>query len=265
MTRPLIPDNSELALAQVRQRVSRLERRPGPQASGPTGYMTPPSFEIGPLMMRWLNASGVGGTLEGFSWTTDTSLPTDGYLGASSVDDHILLGFPLGPYGSIWSVGFGYHQNTSGGTFRTEWGTTKIDEAGEYALGWPSDPSPFGTETSVAHPITLEGSANEVDFYHTGGDDYNLNTAGSDAWVWVDNRSEFVIAGDNGSKLSANGVAMSSSPWPDNYFNGPRAFMTGGGDPSVYWWMRLRITSAGPVRIGWIKVYRRDADRHKFA
>lgn len=233
-----------------------LRKRPAPivPPSG-GGRDTIPSFiEITPWSLQMLSVSGfASGILHNFSWTVDAAIPTGGYMQGNAVGDYMQFGMPLGPYGSLWAVAVGTYLNTDGGRVQVEWATTKVKESDAAA----------GTVSSISTP-SWEGAT----FYrvtNSDGSDKFTCYSGAAGFHWYDARSTFGIAGADGTVLGANATMnVASSPWSANFFNASgfiKFFATGGGDPTTYWWCRLRIESAGAgagtkARIGWIRVYR---------
>lgn len=230
--------------------------------------VNPPFFEISPLQMQWWDASNNPGTFDGFAWVADTSLPTGGYMQGTAIGDSMQFGFPMGPRDSIWSVGLGVYQTTDSGKIKLRWGSTPVDEktTTETYFGGPG--FGYGTPKSITHPYVIDGNGPFMDWVDGPGGEVNLYAA-APAFVWENTLSEFYFDGADGAMGSA---FNSPGTWTiaDTLITGARHGWNGGGDPSVYTWLRIEISSAGTgagtkANIGWVLVYRRSADRQLIA
>lgn len=170
----------------------------------------------------------------GFTFTRDSTAPYGGYITSSGANqDFIGFGLPLGPKGSGWAVSMWAEQGDGHGKIQIEWATVSVDEFAGYAAG---------SDVSIIDP-----GEQSLTYYHTttGGAAPSLSDwyAGS-GWGFVSQQSALVVAGDDGDMLSANGV--NNGDW----FYGQD--MGGGGDPSVYWWIRLRVDGKNASSSGYL-------------
>lgn len=256
MTKPIQQRTVDSLLNQSFERIRVLEALTS--GAGVLQNPVPNKFTmLGPEWDAYMagTLSGGNGTDNfGGSWvfTYDTTAPFGGYVSTSVDDDWIYFGMPLGPALSGWGVDMWVWQDDDVGILDIEWATLPIDELSAYSLG---------SAISIIDPIEFPQPS--MTWYNTNnlvdlGNSYRVDpyTAGTPAWLMVAARSPIVITGADGDMLSSNGT----TPSPDTWFWN-RA-MNGGGDFSVYWWVRVRVngknasSSAYNARIAAMRVVR---------
>jgi hypothetical protein len=177
--------------------------------------------------------------------TYDTAAPFGAYadLGNSNGND-VGFGLPLGPKDTLWMVGAWFYRGTDYGKLQLELATTTMDA---------SSVGPYYGTISIADPSTPAATwySPNTSFSHDG---YSASPTWAFNW-W----SPFWLLGSDGTMLTADGTASAGERL---VIAGTREFATGGGDESVYWWVRLRVngkngsSSGYKARIAGLQVVR---------
>lgn len=164
----------------------------------------------------------------------DATAPYTGYLEYNGSDgSFVVVGMPLYPRYSAWVVTVWYERGPSAGILEFQWATATVDEYADNAIG---------SSASIARPP----ADIPADWFVVGGatSNYQLDMYNAGAsWVYA-KRSDFVIVGDDGVQLSADGTVPSTTGM-DWTAGNTRAF-DAGGDPSLYWYLRLYINGKNP-------------------
>lgn len=248
---PTYPGSSggDAQLGDLHSRVRRLEAVPN---SEDLQVLSPVKFQMIGVDWRGLidnSPSDINGGPEGFQFIRDSTAPGGGYiLSGASDGNYITFGLgTLGPAGSGWAVSMWAENGSDKGKTQIEWATTSADES-QYGQG---------TTVSIADPA----EANPT-FYHTttGGASPSLVDwySGGTSWGFASQLSALVVNGADGEMLSGNGI-------PDgDWFYGED--MDGGGDPTVAWWVRIRVdgknasSSSYVAKIAGVTIYRLNAN-----
>ncbi len=250
-------------------RTRQLFRRPAPLPATPGsgGYLQPlgvkyagNDFQVLTSLNAYLGGNDTSWYDGSWQWIQDSDSPYEGMAIESAIIGD-WFPFPVGnvgPQGTGWAVAIWFAGDPDhGGKCEIEWATVSVDEAGNTS-------GPTGSDTSVlsgndfefwdATPPSWYNTANTSDLSHTyrfDTSDAALGWGGTNVLI---ERSPFVVAGADGTPLTANAGASSTFEW-NREFNG-------GGGPDLWWWMRIRITGNGAgsdaanVRLGKIWVYR---------
>lgn len=246
MTKPIQQRTMDRIANDTIGRVRVLEALPGEitwesDGSGAAAATSPVPNKYTMLGPEWDAYTGSGNTLTGGngsdnfggSWvyTTDSAAPFGGYVSTTVNDDWMYFGMPLGPRLTGWSVDLWVWNDDDVGKLDIEWATLGVDELASYTLG---------SAISIIDPIEFPQPT--MTWYNTNnlgdlGNSYRIDpyTAGAPSWVCYPARSPIVITGADGDMLSSNGTTPSPDTWTWN------KAMNGGGDSSVYWWMRFRV------------------------
>lgn len=181
----------------------------------------------------WIHFDENGLYNSGFSsnFAFDATVPGESYLSngpTGATDDYFVMGAPLGPQGSRWSIDVIYGKSTSGGRLVFEFQTQPIDP----------------TITSVSYPNLIGKPDNAGTWYVANTSPaYQIDTyAAVPAIGWVTGGVLLHIDGADDTPLSANGSVTTTGPL-DDVFNGNMRTMNGGGDGSLIWYMRVRVVS----------------------
>ena len=181
----------------------------------------------------------------GFTFTRDSAAPFGGYITSSGADgDFIGFGLPLGPRGSGWAVSLWAENGSDKGKIQIEWATVSVDELAAYAAGSDVSIIDPGEQSLTYYKTTPTGAASSLSDWYAAGT----------SWGFVAQSSPIVVSGADGQMLAADGVANG------DWFYGED--MMGGGDASVYWWIRLRVngkhasSSSYVAKIAGLTIYR---------
>lgn len=167
-------------------------------------------------------------TTLGVTATVDTASPFGGYIEINGDGKYFVVGMPLGPKGSTWAIAMGYRTATDGGKLVFDWQTTPVDGlfggATEYpeSVEGPEDQTPPGT----TYYVDNNSNSFHQDFYSASPADF-----------FTPSYAAIQINGDDGEMLSADGTA---STRPVDGLG--QRLMNGGGDGSVMWWLRVRVS-----------------------
>lgn len=210
----------------------QLERRPAPAAAAGGSYRNP-VMSYGLEGADWLHIHENTPLVQGFNsnqaW--DPAVPGEAYFSNASgvAGDYFIMGMPLGPKGSRWSIDVIYRRTPTGGRVLFDWQTQPVDP----------------TISSVVYPELLGAPVPGGTWYKMrtqAGYTYDIDSYGTDSIQIFTAVYCVEIVGDAGAMLSADGTFDSSSPTGD-VFAGTMRKMNGGGDGSVMWYLRTVIDS----------------------
>ena len=159
------------------------------------------------------------------SKVVDPTVPFGGYLEINGDGKYFVVGMPLGPKGSTWAISMGYRTATDGGKLVFDWQTTSVDGTFGGATVYPESVE-GAQENNSTYYKDNSATATHQDFYSaTPGDFFTATYA------------PIQIGGDDGALLSADGTASARA------IDGlTQRVMNGGGDGSVMWWLRVRVS-----------------------
>jgi hypothetical protein len=135
----------------------------------------------------------------------------------------MVVGCPLGPKGSRWAVDLWWGKGADYGDIDFEWQTTSVDVPGS-------------TSEYVAEPVTSNPwyKSDMTKTLVTGYNAVTINTSDTQLGGIIPN-------GADGTMLSADGTASAFT----------YRYMNGGGDASVWWWLRLKSTTKNAASTGY--------------
>jgi len=260
MTAPVRRASTENYLGDHQRRIEVLEASPvaAPAlASVPTGYPVVHSVQGWELQTYTAdpNNDGFGALVK------DTAAPFGGYISSVGAANGkgIYLGLgPLGP-GTGWWVDLWLRQGNDSGNVLVEYGTTPADEYNN------SSTYNVGTLNSAADP-SLDPNFSGWFSPQAGADTIQLYAAGGTAWDVYVKQASFYVSGADGAMLTANGDTTAANPPAIPEFFAGQYGMNGGGDASVYWWIKIRSSGKNASSSGYgfrfagYRLYRMNGD-----
>ena len=159
------------------------------------------------------------------SKVVDPTVPYGGYIEINGDGKYFVVGMPLGPKGSTWTIAMGYRTATDGGKLLFDWQTTAVDGT-------------FGGGT--AYPESVEGAQENNSTYYLDNELLTMHQnfySASPGDFFSSGYAPIQIGGDDGDMLSDDGAA---STRPIDGLG--QHVMNGGGDGSVMWWLRVRVS-----------------------
>ena len=202
------------------------DHAPGGMDPIPSGTYRNPVVKYAMGGPEWKTAAMF--TTLGVTATVDTASPFGGYIEINGDGKYFVVGMPLGPKGSTWTIAMAYRTATDGGKLVFDWQTTPVDGL-------------FGGAT--VHPESVEGPEDQTPpgtTYYKGDSGVTTHQdfySAAPADVFTPSYAAIQVGGADGDMLSADGTAAAFDP-PGL---GQRV-MNGGGDGSVMWWLRVRVS-----------------------
>lgn len=244
MTAPYGRESQPGVMGEMASRIQILEAE-NPSTGLTAPMLTPNQFSMVGIGWRSIitnypsSMNGRIGGVGGFGFVTDSTAPGGGYIENTSQDqEFIMFGMPLGPLGSGWAVNVWAGNGLDKGILQLEWATTTADELSYFNIG---------SDVSIADPAEVFSvTGSPLPFYKTtqgGSASSAIDWYGGSGWGFISLRSPLVVAGADGQMLAADGTANTGFVAHDN--------MYGGGDPSVYWWLRMRVNGKNASSSGY--------------
>lgn len=186
----------------------------------------------------WSGASNwdfvtVESTVPGSTTTVASSAaPLGGYLELVGQNSYVCLGFPLGPRYSAWSFKPIFGMDTDGGIVTVEWQTqgSMFNNAPQWGYG----PDNLGSDTNWYHSTVTDNEYYEVNTY----------SASTDILYATEACPNLYIVGEDGKLVTDN---------PDTItpFYTDTVEWDGGGDGTVWWWVRMKTKTKDGASSGY--------------
>ena len=193
--------------------------------SGLAYVATPDQFLLaGPMLQGWWDIVNTNANAVINSYTFDNTVPFGGYVSTTGDGGWMVMGASPGPRYGLWATQVWCKHGPAQGKIEVNFGTSSVDQI--------NSADAFGSTRSIQDPPSLAGA-----WYKTSSttaryviDAYNAGTS----WP-VRTLSKFLIDGADGAMLAADGTSAGAN------FSADVGKFVAGGDPSVRWWVRLKV------------------------
>ena len=228
MTAPIQEPTPGRTDQSLEWKTRQLFRRPAPVAAGSVYHNPAINYELSGT--DWWFYYDDGNRFI-FAPVRDSTAPSGNYFQSNSAfpNAYFIVGCPLGPAGSRWAVDMWWSKGPDYGMIDLEWQTT------------PGEVTGFTSET-IGGAITSP----------SGGTWYKAGTSATaiDAYAAADSDTAYdtqlnliTPTGADGDMLTADGTSSSIFT--------ATADMNGGGDGSVWWWLRVKVASKNASSSGY--------------